>query len=418
MEKRADFSATTRKIMAERAGYQCSVLNCGRLTVGPGPGQARVRIGMAAHIYAAASGGPRGTGGLSAAERRAPENGIWCCYSHGKAIDSDTGNAFSAAQLKAWKRLHEARKSAEITGVPQDRFGLVESILVNSAPVLSLSGRKFELGMRNIITGPNASGKTVLARFIASVAYPDHVAELSRHRNVDLEVKWFDPYTHDLATSGRSGLVTHVLDRQPVPYVARPYKTIMINDWEPYDCLGSLVRLSQMFDLSSSAMRGTLAALAGSSELVKGVNILGTRIEWVLDINGRTVSADSSWMSGNARCSILFELIAVHARHHAQVEPTFLIIDGLFNRHATDAQIAALERLHAVAEHAQIAIICERHAVIDRMSREWALTELELDYRRSGYVEADDCPIDFEIETTTTPQRLSILNKELGSSGR
>ena len=153
VDHRAEFSAATRKIIAERAGYQCSVLNCGRLTVGPGPGQAQVvSTGMAAHIYAASPGGPRGTGGLSAAERTEPENGIWCCYYHGKAIDSDAGKAISAAQLKAWKRLHEARKGAELTGAPQDHYGLVESISINSAPVLG--GRKFELGMRNIVTGP------------------------------------------------------------------------------------------------------------------------------------------------------------------------------------------------------------------------------------------------------------------------
>jgi len=158
VDHRAEFSAVTRKIIAERAGYQCSVLNCGRLTVGPGPAQKQVvNIGMAAHIYAASPGGPRGTGGLSAAERSEPENGIWCCFSHGKAIDSDGGHAFSAAQLKTWKRLHEARKGAEVNGAPQDHCGLVESIAVNSAPA-SLAGREFELGMRNIISGPIASG--------------------------------------------------------------------------------------------------------------------------------------------------------------------------------------------------------------------------------------------------------------------
>jgi len=268
MDRRADFSAATRKIIAERAGYQCSVLNCGRLTLGPGSGKNQVlNVGMAAHIYAASPGGPRGTGGLSAAERAEPENGIWCCYLHGKAIDSDNGNAFSATQLKGWKRLHEARKSAEITGVPQDRFGLVESISVNSAPA-SLAGRKFEFGMRNVITGPNGSGKTILTKLIASVAYPDHVAELSRHRDVDIEVRWFDPLTHDVATTGRSGNVRHVLDGRPVPYVARPYKTVLLDDRPPYNCLDSLTSLSQMFDLSLSAMRGTLNMLAASSEVV------------------------------------------------------------------------------------------------------------------------------------------------------
>ena len=332
MDHRAEFSAATRKIIAERAGYQCSVLNCGRLTVGPGPGQAQVvNIGMAAHIYAASPGGPRGTGGLSAAERSEPENGIWCCYSHGKAIDSDTGNAFSAAQLKAWKRLHEARKSAEMTGAPQDRFGLVESISVNSAPA-SLSGRKFELGMRNIITGPNASGKTILTRLIASVAYPDHVAEISRNRNVDIEVRWFDPFTHDVATTGRSGNVTHVLDGRQVPYVARPYKTILLDGWRRRDYLGSLVALSQMFDLSSSAMKGTLSMLAESSELVKEINVLDTHIDWVLDIGGRTVrSTGCQGISAGIEPLIMLELAGVHARHHARVEPTFLLIDELLD---------------------------------------------------------------------------------------
>jgi energy-coupling factor transporter ATP-binding protein EcfA2 len=406
MDHRAEFSAATRKIIAERAGYQCSVLNCGRLTVGPGPGQAQVvSTGMAAHIYAASPGGPRGTGGLSAAERSEPENGIWCCYSHGKAIDSDNGNAFSAAVLKAWKRLHEARKNAEMTGTPQDRFGLVESISVNSGPA-SLTGRKFELGMRNVITGPNGSGKTVLTRLIASVAYPDHVAEMSQRRNVDIEVRWFDPYTHDLATAGRSGNVTHVLDGRPVPYVARPYKTILLNGGRRRDYLGSLVILSQMFDLSSSAMKGTLSMLAESSELVKEINVHGTRIDWVLDIDGHTVrSTGFRRLSTNLESLILLELAGVHAGHHARVEPTFLLVDELLDFYHPHAQIAALARLQTAAEHAQIAVITHSPTVVNEMSGEW--TPTTLDHHWPSDIHVHDRPIDFEIETTTTPPTAS-----------
>ncbi len=400
MVHRAEFSAATRKIIAERAGYQCSVLNCGRLTVGPGPGQAQVvSTGTAAHIYAASPGGPRGTGGLSAAERREPENGIWCCYDHGKAIDSEAGSAFSAAQLKAWKRLHEARKSAEMTGAPQDRFGLVESILVNSAPA-SLAGRKFELGMRNVITGPNESGKSVLTRLLASVAYPDHVAEMSRYRDVDIEVRWFDPYTHDVSTTGRSGDVTHILDGRLVPYVARPYKTILLDSGSWRDSLWSLVRLSQVFDLSASAMKATLKMLAESSELVRGIEVFGTRVEWVLDVDGRTVrSAGPHRIGSYLESLIMLEIAGVHARHHASVEPTFLLVDELLDLGHNTAQIGALERLYKAAEHAQVAVITHSPVVVEALSREWTLTMLESHRPRDSSL-ARDCPIDFEIETT------------------
>src|SRR6266699_5209614 len=166
-----------------------------------------------------------------------------------------------------------------------------------------------------------------------------------QRRNVDLEVRWFDPYTHDVATTGRSGNVTHILDGRPVPYVARPYKTILLNDdrWRHYP--GNLVALSQLFDLSSSAMKGTLGMLAQSSELVKEVVIHDTQIDWVLDMHGRTVrSAGGKGLPSHIEGLILLELAGVHARHHARVEPTFLILDGLVDFYHSSTQIASLER--------------------------------------------------------------------------
>ncbi len=402
MDHRAEFSAATRKIIAERAGYQCSVLNCGRLTVGPGPGKTQVvNVGMAAHIYAASPSGPRGTGGLSAAERSEPENGIWCCYSHGKAIDSDAGHAYSVAQLKAWKRLHEARKGAEVNGRPQDHFGLVESIAVNSAPG-SLAGRRFELGMRNIITGPNASGKSILARLIASVAYPDHVAELSHDRDVDIEVRWFDPQTHDVATSGRSGNVTHVLDGRPVPYVARPYKTVLLSMRESAGSIGSLISLAQVFDLSSSAMKATLGMLAETGGLIKEVRVMGTRIDWTLDVNGRTVrSVGDASLNRSIESLILMELAVVHAQHHARVEPTFLLLDEALDFYVPKVQIAALERLQKAAEHAQVAVISHSPTIAAEAAADWTLTTL--DNHRPRGSQGVTGPIDFEIEATAIP---------------
>ncbi|MEU3114252.1 ABC transporter ATP-binding protein [Micromonospora chalcea] len=349
---------------------------------------------MAAHIYAASPTGPRGTGGLSAAERSEPENGIWCCATHGKSIDSDAGRIFSAVQLKAWKRLHEARKAAEINGGALSHVGLVESISVNSSPVTSLEGRKFELGMRNIFTGQNGSGKSVLTRLIASVAYPDHVAELSRDREVDMGVRWFDPMTHDVATKGRSGVVTHVLDGEPVPYVARPYKTILLQPAQRGE-IENLNALAQMFDLSTSAMRSTLGLLPADSDLVKEVQCLNGKVHWTLDVNGRTERfTGRGGLSLGSEPLILLELAGLHARHHARVEPTFLLLDEFFGFHDIHTQIAALERLELAAEHAQVAVVSHSPQIVQRVSADWSTTVLEHRPRNRW-----DTPLDFEVET-------------------
>lgn len=396
---RAEFSAAIKRLIAERAGYQCSVLNCGRLTIGPGTGPRQtVRIGIAAHIYAASPDGPRGTGGLSAAQRGEPENGIWCCSVHGKAIDSDNGHIYSATQLKAWKRLHEARKSAEINGGALHHIGLVESISVNSAPAPALEGRKFDLGMRNIIAGPNGSGKSILTRLIASVAYPDHVANMSQQRNVDMAVRWFDPNTHDVATRGRAGAVSHVLDGIAVPYVARPYKTILL-ECTPSRSIGSIVSLAQKFDLNISAMKATLDLLASKSDLVRQVRYEKEQLHWDIEINGhRLESKGCDHLSSGLQARILVELAGVHAQHHARVEPTFLLLDGFMDLYDSEVWTVAMDRLQQAAEHAQVAVVSHPGRLAGSALPDWTMTLLE--HRPYG---ENESPIDFEIETKIAP---------------
>jgi hypothetical protein len=235
----------------------------------------------------------------------------------------------------------------------------------------------------------------VLARLIASVAHPDHVADLSRRRDVDIEVRWFDPQTHDVATTGRLGNVTHVLDGRQVPYVARPYKTILLSGDSHWPMIDGLVPLAQMFDLNSSAMKATLNALVETSELVKEVNIAGTRIEWVVNINGQTLrttgTRDLSRWWGNL---ILLELAGVHARYHAHVEPTFLLLDEMLFFIDSKTQVDALDRLEKAAEHAQVAVISTRPIT---EARDWTLTTL--DSVRLADSRDPKCSIDFEIET-------------------
>ena len=100
---RDDFLKTTRILLAQRAGNRCSNPNCRRPTVGAIPGQdGTIDIGVAAHITAAAQGGPRYDPRLSRDERRSASNGIWLCQTCGKVID-DADCIFTVEDLNQWK---------------------------------------------------------------------------------------------------------------------------------------------------------------------------------------------------------------------------------------------------------------------------------------------------------------------------
>ncbi|WP_199554843.1 NACHT domain-containing protein [Sandaracinobacteroides hominis] len=91
--------------IAKGAGWLCSFPSCRTLTVGAtADGDGVINIGTAAHICAAAPGGPRYDEKMTPAERSSAKNGIWMCRDHGKAIDSDV-QEFTVERLREWKEL-------------------------------------------------------------------------------------------------------------------------------------------------------------------------------------------------------------------------------------------------------------------------------------------------------------------------
>jgi hypothetical protein len=80
--------------MASRVGWRCSHPSCRRLTVGPKQGDVDGfhLAGRAAHITAAAPGGPRYDISLSPTQRRHLSNGLWLCTLHASVVDTDELN--------------------------------------------------------------------------------------------------------------------------------------------------------------------------------------------------------------------------------------------------------------------------------------------------------------------------------------
>lgn len=104
MSIRDEFSTRTRDTLAKRAGYLCSNPQCQKSTSGPTIEDHRtVNIGVAAHISAAAPGGPRYDHSLTANQRKSISNGIWLCQNCAKLIDSDEVR-YDSQVLTRWKR--------------------------------------------------------------------------------------------------------------------------------------------------------------------------------------------------------------------------------------------------------------------------------------------------------------------------
>ena len=115
---RDNFTAKTAALLAKRVGYKCSKPHCRQTTSGPQKEpHGTVNIGVAAHITAASSGGPRYDPELTAEQRKSAENGIWLCPKCSKLIDSDL-SLYTVKRLRSWKAEAEELARIELeTGV-------------------------------------------------------------------------------------------------------------------------------------------------------------------------------------------------------------------------------------------------------------------------------------------------------------
>lgn len=113
---RDDFKKPIKDALAKRVGFLCSNPNCRKLTIGANQENDKsTSIGIAAHITAAAVGGPRFDSSLSVDERTSIENGIWLCSNCAGLIDKDSAR-YSGSILKKWKKDAENESIAKLAG--------------------------------------------------------------------------------------------------------------------------------------------------------------------------------------------------------------------------------------------------------------------------------------------------------------
>ena len=112
---RDDFAESTKRTLAARVNYCCSKPDCRASTSGPQAELSKaVNVGVAAHITAAAVGGPRYDPSLTPELRADITNAIWLCQNCAKLVDNDPSR-FSADTLREWKATAE-REALDLVG--------------------------------------------------------------------------------------------------------------------------------------------------------------------------------------------------------------------------------------------------------------------------------------------------------------
>ncbi|EEX16113.1 transposase [Citreicella sp. SE45] len=212
-----DFSETIKKLLADRAGHECSMPYCRVRTVGPGAATTQtVRVGQASHIYSAGLKEPRGRGGLSDAQLADPSNGIWTCELHGKDVDNNKGDAFPAGLLRSWKELHEARVKRMSTGAPAERW--IEHVRFMRTPLFEPDS-VFHLGKVTVIGGTNGVGKTAICEWVGAVrdkGLLDRWTGSSAFHAINLEISFTSDKEHVLGVGiPAGGTARFTLDGAP-----------------------------------------------------------------------------------------------------------------------------------------------------------------------------------------------------------
>ncbi len=106
---RDDFSKSVVTALRMRAGFICSHPACRANTVAAGESNedSVVCLGKAAHITAAAAGGPRFDPLMLTEERTSISNAIYLCASCADLVDKNDGADYPVQLLQEWKLQHE-----------------------------------------------------------------------------------------------------------------------------------------------------------------------------------------------------------------------------------------------------------------------------------------------------------------------
>lgn len=331
---RHEFSAAIRRQIAERAGHQCSFPACNRRTVSSGAGGQYVsRSGYAAHIYSAASDGPRGQGGLTAGELRSADNGIWLCGVHAKLVDNNKGSAYPPEVLHSYKALHEARIALEHEGL-YPPIGWLHEFSVGQNP-LFVPGQRFQFAKLNLFYGMNGTGKTALIEWIIGFFDPERVTRWMTPGSLPIQAKMsvLSPKLQRVSMEVSGDQASYDIDGSSCAFVPLGFKVIRPRRSAAVN-VGDIEWLSQVLNLPKAVIRG----LAREVNQFPHARVSNLRFEHDpesgtetlrLDVPGTYPGLSLGSLSGGEKAGVVLEMATAAARLSGRYCPTLLILEEI-----------------------------------------------------------------------------------------
>ncbi|MDX2530815.1 hypothetical protein [Streptomyces europaeiscabiei] len=324
--RRANFTDKTKGRLALRAAYRCSNPGCGALTIGPGSGSADFELtGTAAHIYAAAPNGPRGTGGLTDTQRSAPPNGIWLCARCARLVDTNAGGAYPASLLRGWKDLHETRIRMEHGGISRP-FGWIHSIEILKDIWLA-EPTTVRFSRCNLFLGGTGIGKTHFISLLSGLSSPSIIMDRRGRSDstVHAAINWYNPQPRRAEFRAEGKQLLFSADGTTVPFLSQPYRIVTLpSNWAyaPRD----VRKLGRLFGLDHWIVRNLITELP---EIVRGavkqIRIVEDQIQAEYTLGDKVISDRGHDRSLDR--SVGLEVLVALAETYARTQPTLLLID-------------------------------------------------------------------------------------------
>jgi len=182
---RDNFTKTVIEKLKARVAHRCSNPDCRVPTSAPSADNKVNNIGVAAHIHAASSGGPRYDKLMTVAERKSIDNAIWLCANCSINIDRDV-KKYTDIFLKEWKVKAEDTASSELgKKLPSNN----ETIDTVTAALTGLPKNPLMNAISNVHQATEKAFEFIDPRFLVKTAHNDGLTSIRVYAKEDVSLK-------------------------------------------------------------------------------------------------------------------------------------------------------------------------------------------------------------------------------------